>query len=250
MSVPYEGDSTNASVPGLKGKGSASIGVLGQSDSNSGMVGTSGTGQGVTAFSDNNVAIFGRGGTFAGVFEGAFVVNKGPGRADHKPDPIADPINGSIVINDGNLFVNKGDVILATAADCAEYFDIGGPASAEPGSVMVITEEGALELSTMAYDTRVAGIVSGAGDCRPGILLDGQRLDERRLPIALMGKVYCKVNADAAPVSVGDMLTTSAMPGYAMRASDPAKAFGAVIGKALRPLRRGLGLIPVLVALQ
>jgi hypothetical protein len=35
-----------------------------------------------------------------------------------------------------------------------------------------------------------------------------------------------------------------------MKAVDPAKAFGSVIGKALRPLQSGRGLIPILVALQ
>ncbi len=53
-----------------------------------------------------------------------------------------------------------------------------------------------------------------------------------------------------APIEIGDLLTTSATPGHAMKATDPHKAFGAVIGKALRPLDRGQGLIPVLIALQ
>ena len=35
-----------------------------------------------------------------------------------------------------------------------------------------------------------------------------------------------------------------------MKAADPFKAFGTVIGKALRPLEAGQGLIPILVALQ
>jgi hypothetical protein len=35
-----------------------------------------------------------------------------------------------------------------------------------------------------------------------------------------------------------------------MLASDPATAFGTVIGKALRPQTAGQGMIPVLVALQ
>jgi hypothetical protein len=35
-----------------------------------------------------------------------------------------------------------------------------------------------------------------------------------------------------------------------MRAADPQRAFGAVIGKALAPLRGTTGIIPVLVALQ
>jgi hypothetical protein len=35
-----------------------------------------------------------------------------------------------------------------------------------------------------------------------------------------------------------------------MKATDPLRAFGAVIGKALRPKKEGKGLIPILVALQ
>jgi hypothetical protein len=65
-----------------------------------------------------------------------------------------------------------------------------------------------------------------------------------------MGKVYCKVDARYSPIEVGDLLTTSPTMGHAMKAEDPLKAFGSVIGKALRPLQEGLGLVPVLVALQ
>jgi hypothetical protein len=35
-----------------------------------------------------------------------------------------------------------------------------------------------------------------------------------------------------------------------MRAADPSRAFGAIIGKALAPLANILGLIPVLVTLR
>ena len=71
-----------------------------------------------------------------------------------------------------------------------------------------------------------------------------------RMPIALIGKVYCKVDADFAVVHVGDLLTTSPTRGYAMKADDPQKAFGAVIGKALKSMSHGQGLIPILIALQ
>ena len=70
------------------------------------------------------------------------------------------------------------------------------------------------------------------------------------MPVALMGKVYCKVDAGYSPIDVGDLLTTSPTPGHAMKADDHDKAFGAVIGKALRRLEAGQGLIPILVALQ
>jgi hypothetical protein len=45
-------------------------------------------------------------------------------------------------------------------------------------------------------------------------------------------------------------LTTSPTPGHAMKAVDALKAFGAVIGKALKPLDRGVDMIPILVTLQ
>jgi hypothetical protein len=50
------------------------------------------------------------------------------------------------------------------------------------------------------------------------------------------------------PIDVGNLLTTSSTSGYAMKAGDPLKSFGAVIGKALRPLAEGQGLIPILIA--
>jgi hypothetical protein len=65
-----------------------------------------------------------------------------------------------------------------------------------------------------------------------------------------MGKVFCKIDARYAPIEAGDLLTTSDTPGHAMKATDPMKAFGTVVGKALGSLENGTGLVPVLVALQ
>ena len=65
-----------------------------------------------------------------------------------------------------------------------------------------------------------------------------------------MGKVYCQVDASYAAVAAGDLLTTSPTAGFAMRASDRQRAFGAVVGKALKPLASGRGLVPILVTLQ
>jgi hypothetical protein len=65
-----------------------------------------------------------------------------------------------------------------------------------------------------------------------------------------MGKVYCKVDASYGEIEVGDLLTTSPTHGQAMKVIDPLKAFGSVIGKALRPFKEGQGLIPILIALQ
>ncbi len=137
--------------------------------------------------------------------------------------------------------------------DIAEVFELNNRAAVRPGNVMIIDPQnpGSLTLSSTPYDKRVAGVISGAGTEYPGVCL-GQRHDgSRDLPVALSGRVYVKVDATAAAIEVGDLLTTSARAGYAMKASDPAQAFGAVLGKAMQPLAKGeIGEILVLVALQ
>lgn len=148
----------------------------------------------------------------------------------------------------GNVFVT-GDVSLVNA-DCAEDFDVCGAQDAEPGTVVVLGEAGAVRPSVAAYDKRVAGVVSGAGEYKPGIVLDKQETGRLRAPVALMGKVFCKADARFGSVEVGDLLTTSPTTGHAMKAGDHFRAFGAVLGKALGPLPAGQGLIPVLVSLQ
>jgi hypothetical protein len=147
-----------------------------------------------------------------------------------------------------------GDVRL-TGADCAEEFDVLKIEQVNPGTVLVIDEESKLEPCEEPYDKKVAGVVSGAGNLKPGVILGRQpgQMDNGRvdkLPIALVGRVYCKVDADLGCIQVGDLLTTSSTLGHAMKASDPMRAFGAVIGKALKPLKAGQDIIPILVALQ
>jgi hypothetical protein len=148
----------------------------------------------------------------------------------------------------GNIVVT-GDVRLE-GADCAEEFGIEADDSLEPGTVMVIAENERLRQCLEPYDTKVAGVFSGAGACRPGVILGRQPSVQARIPLALAGKVYCKVDALYSPVEIGDLLTTSPTPGHAMKALDTSRAFGAILGKALRPLIGGRGVIPVLVSLQ
>lgn len=154
----------------------------------------------------------------------------------------------------GNVHVTgllsvEGDIAL-TNADCAEDFNIADADSVEPGTVMVLGDDESLHPCCHPFDKRVAGVVSGAGGYKPGIVLDKQQSQSNRKPIALLGKVFCKVDAQYGAIQVGDLLTTSPTLGHAMKTSDPIKAFGAVIGKALRPLTKGQELIPILIALQ
>jgi hypothetical protein len=151
--------------------------------------------------------------------------------------------NDSIVL-DGE----SGDISLSSA-DCAEEFVIAEPEAAGPGTVVVLDENGHLRQSRDAYDRRVAGVVSGAGDYKPGLVLGSRPGQHDRMPVALVGRTCCKADAQYGAIQVGDLLTTSPTPGHAMRATDPARSFGAVIGKSLATLSAGTGTLPVLIAL-
>ena len=143
----------------------------------------------------------------------------------------------------------SGDVILA-GGDCAEDFDVSESEEVVPGAVVVMNQSGALEPCHQAYDKRVMGVISGAGDFKPGIVLDKKQEPNNRMPVALLGKTCCKVDAQYCSIQVGDQLTTSPTLGHAMKAQNPERAFGCLIGKALKPLEAGQGLIPILVALR
>lgn len=218
---------TSLNGRGAEGLSTKREGVVGISKQSTGVFGFSeASGDGVLGQSTSGVGVHGKGGRLAGLFEGNVEVT-------------------------GNIEVTgKGSDIRLTNADCAEDFDVCGAIKVEPGTVMVLGDEGTLFESQQAYDKRVAGVVSGAGDYKPAIVLDGGKSSGNRQPIALMGKVFCKVDAQFGTIQVGDLLTTSPTAGHAMVASEPVRAFGTIIGKALRPLVSGTGLIPILVALQ
>jgi hypothetical protein len=145
---------------------------------------------------------------------------------------------------------DAGDISFLSAANCAVDFDVVDATVVEPGSVMVMEEDGRLRQSSQPYDKRAVGVVSGAKDTQPGIVLDRKSVTLGHKPIALMGKVFCNVDATIVPIEVGDLITTSPTVGHAMKADDHDKAFGAVIGKALSSLPSGKGLIPILITLQ
>jgi hypothetical protein len=160
---------------------------------------------------------------------------------DHDRDDVVLDNHGDVTF--------AGDIILRDA-DCAEEFQVDDPLDLTPGTVVSIGDQARLRMSTEAYDRHVAGVVAGARERRPGILLGRGASGSPQVPVALLGRVWCKVDARDEAIEVGDLLTTAATPGHAMKASDGQRSFGAVIGKALDRLPGGIGLIRVLIALQ
>ena len=217
-----------------------------------------GAGRNVLSLDGNSAALFvGTSGN-----EGDIIVRDGLGRDVFSFDGASAALRVGANGNEGDILVRNnagaeviqlngetGDIILSNA-DAAENFDVAESAEATPGTLMVLDHEGKLESSSAPYDKKVVGVVAGAGDYRSGIVLDHKDGATGRVPISVLGKVSCKVDAAYGPIEVGDLLTTSPTPGHAMRASDPERAFGSVVGKVLSPLREGVGLANVLVNLQ
>jgi len=167
---------------------------------------------------------------------------------------------------DGDGITNSRVLRIHGGADLSEGFDVrqlnadsngeeGAPADRrpQPGMVVSIDPEnpGKLAVSSESYDRRVAGIISGAGGVNPGMLMGQSDADaDGAHPVALTGRVYCLCDASNGAIEPGDMLTTSDVPGHAMKVMDFDKAQGAIIGKAMTSLSDGQGLVLVLVSLQ
>lgn len=251
--VGVQGNGPTAGVSGFSSRGS---GVFGQGIEDAGVTGIHGDPrlQETTVANDGaRAGLFGASGVGGGVVgysrnsDSFGVIAFGGIRASAMDHPVAGEFNGAVQIN-GNVTVT-GDVFLP-GADCAEHFDLTEGEHVDAGAVVVIDSDGRLRQSAEPYDRKVAGVVSGAGKYRPGLILDKRATSDGRVPVALVGKVYCKVDAQYSPIDAGDILTTSPTQGHAMASRDPLRAAGATIGKALRACHEGCGLIPILVTLR
>ena len=143
---------------------------------------------------------------------------------------------------------------IVAGSDLSEQFDVTSPdADTEPGMVVCIdpANPGKLMVSAKAYDRTVAGVISGAGGIDPGMTM-GQRgsVADGDHPVALTGRVYVRAETSNGPIVPGDLLTTSNVPGHAMKVTDFQKSNGAMLGKAMTSLDEGTGLVLILVSLQ
>ena len=182
------------------------------------------------------------------------------------------PTTSTLEVN-GNIraifaSVGGGTTLKSTAVptgvigyDIAELFDASE--EIEAGDVVGIDETKDLKLrkSSAPYETGMVGITSGG----PAILFEGSQIQiapkpgefikGTKIPIALAGRVTCKVSLENGAIKRGDLLTASSIPGHAMKATNREKSFGAIIGKALENFNGGSngekqGRIIVLVTLQ
>lgn len=160
-------------------------------------------------------------------------------------------INPEVALHvEGNARV---DVLEVMGADLAERFPSADGSVFEPGMVLEIDPEnpGMVRLATSEYSPLVAGIVSGANGLPAGTIMGNMPGMEGASPIALSGRVWVHCDASEGTIQPGDLLTTSANPGHAMKAGDHSKAPGTILGKAMSSLEQNeIGMVLVLVGLQ
>lgn len=254
------GESTNQS--GVRGRSQSSFGVVGDSVTQTGVVGRSQTWVGVYGYSPTSHGVFGQsvnGAGLVGISQNWVGISGESANANaaifakntsNGPGIYSTSQSGPAAIFDGMTRTNVLEIV--GGSDLAERFEVSGGATAEPGTVMVIDPDnpGHLTPATTAYDRKVAGVVSGAGDVATGLVLHQEGVLEGDTIVAIAGRVYVRAEALSGAIVPGDMLTTSDMPGYVMAATDHDRAQGAVIGKAMTGLENGTGLVLVLINLQ
>jgi hypothetical protein len=175
--------------------------------------GTSSTGIGIgagTGFSSaGEVAIVANNNTAAVIFKQAAMTPSSNGGYDM----------GTTALKFGTF---HGTATNAQYADLAENYL--ADAMYEAGTVLVFGGEQELTTTMSKGDRKVAGVVSE----NPAHLMNSDLQGDFVTALALQGRTTCKV---IGAVEKGDIIVTSAIPGYGMADNDP--TVGTVIGKAV-----------------
>ena len=152
----------------------------------------------------------------------------------------------------GNEKASKGaQVHGAVRADSLVSYGTGGLAQVfnatgalSSGDVVRVNDAGERVVRVRKLgDCRVMGVITDA----PGIVLGGESRTGV-VVVAVSGVVSCRVEAHERPIRAGDLLIASGESGHARSAEDPDT--GSVLGKALAPLEKGTGVIPVLLGVR
>lgn len=129
-----------------------------------------------------------------------------------------------------------GALGFGTADDVAEMTRVRAEDHLQTGDVVVSDHPPdnrvLLAKSRLPYDPRVAGVISNPATA--GLVIGGSHpTDINRediKPLALTGRVLTKVTLENGAIQVGDPLTASTTPGYAMKATKS----GYILGRALQ----------------
>jgi hypothetical protein len=175
--------------------------------------GTSSTGIGI-----------GAGTGFSSAGEVAIVANNNTAAVIFKQAAMTPATNGGYDIGTTALKFGTfhGTASSARYADLAENYL--ADAMYEAGTVLVFGGEQELTTTMSKADRKVAGVVSE----NPAHLMNSDLQGEFVTALALQGRTTCKI---IGAVEKGDIIVSSAIPGYGMVQNDP--LVGTVIGKAV-----------------
>jgi excisionase family DNA binding protein len=140
-------------------------------------------------------------------------------------------IKAALVTNGvGNNATQITAIKIQSGADLAELY-YSQDESIVPGDVVSIdsTTNAGVKKTSNAYDPQTLGIVS----TRPGLLLgDGGITNFEGQPVfvALSGRVPVNVSTENGPINPGDLLTSSSIPGVAMKATKAGRTIGMAMG--------------------
>lgn len=171
--------------------------------------------------------------------------------------------NSSVSTTDAKFRVENDGSVRADGTYYGTDFQSGGADVAErintsewvkKGNVVEIdpNHEGFFRKTRDSYSTKVAGVISS----NPGLILgsdkgsSSDRWGDNRPKLVLAGRVEVKVNTNNGSIDVGDLLVSSSQPGYAMKCEDRRRCTGAVVGKALEPLKEKSGKVMIQVTLS
>ncbi len=185
---------------------------------------------------------------------GIGVLNPDPALGRLQIDGSVKVINGNVIVAMGNtimagskspLYIDNSNNIGCNGCDLAETFPTKD--EIEAGDLLIQDNSSELNLikSQTPYDSKIVGIASSA----PAITFEESRLKAAPIPmqftkgknppVALVGRVLCKVSLENGAIETGDLLTSSSTPGYAMKATDLNKAYDSIVAKALEPFNGG-----------
>lgn len=127
------------------------------------------------------------------------------------------------ITSNGNIYSSSNGGFFSGGADLAENY--ASSDNALPGELVSIdpAKPQAVKRSSGQYQSNLIGVVSTA----PGFVAGSYTATS--VPVALAGRVPVKLSTENGPINQGDYLTSSSIPGYAMKATQS----GRVIGTAL-----------------
>lgn len=138
-------------------------------------------------------------------------------------------VAGGEIDSNSDLFIAGDLEIGGTGWSTGGYTDLAEMVAytgvGEAGDVIVIDKnsDNTAKIATEPYDTSVLGVISE----KPSLVITGGIKEGKLLAVA--GRIPTKVSNINGAILRGDLLTTSSLAGYAMKATAP----GPIVGKAL-----------------